>query len=270
MLGLLFYTAEDLRRNQWFVEQLCENAESEGITLRLCFADEGIPYGVMPDLVLNRSRIAEISAYYEAKGIRVCNSEAVTRITNDKWQTHCFLRSCGIPTAETCAVNAETVFCPMEPPLIAKPLDGHGGAGVEWLADADAVSRAMAEKPRPFLVQQPMQRGWDMRVYVLGGEIYAAMLRTSQTEFRSNFSLGGHAQRVTPDAQVRELVDRVQRALPLDYAGVDLLRTPEGGYVIGEIEDAVGCRMLYDCGGFDPVRDYLRMAANGVKNRIIQ
>ena len=49
--------------------------------------------------------------------------------------------------------------------------------------------------------------------------------------------------------------------LPLDFAGIDLLRHPAGGYVIGEIEDAVGCRMLYQCGGCDPARDFIRMIA---------
>ena len=91
----------------------------------------------------------------------------------------------------------------------------------------------------------------------LQGEIYAAMLRTSETDFRSNFSLGGKAARITPDADVTGLIERVQAVLPLNFAGVDLLRHPAGGYVIGEIEDAVGCRMLYQCGGFDPARDYM-------------
>ena len=33
--------------------------------------------------------------------------------------------------------------------------------------------------------------GVDMRVYVLGGEVLAAVRRTSRSDFRSNFKLGG-------------------------------------------------------------------------------
>ena len=57
------------------------------------------------------------------------------------------------------------------------------------------------------------------------------------------------------------LVNQVISVMPLDFAGVDILRQPDGGYVLGEIEDAVGCRMLYQAGGCDPVRDYLRYIA---------
>ena len=110
----------------------------------------------------------------------------------------------------------------------------------------------------PFLLQKPVRTGWDMRIYVLGGEIYSAILRTSDTDFRSNFSLGGKVQAVQPDAEAAALVRRITAILPLDFAGVDLLRAPDGSYVLGEIEDAVGCRMLYQETALDPARDLIR------------
>jgi len=266
MQGLLVYSAADIPRNTWFIGELCRCAGDAGVQLRLCTAEAGVPADAAPDFVINRSRDAAYAAYCEdSLGIRVYNSAAVTRITNDKWQTHCFLRANGIPTADTVPVTQNTVlpedlFSSL--PLVAKPPDGHGGAGVTWLADADDLKTALRDMPRPFLLQAPMQTGWDLRVYLLGGEIYAAMLRTSETEFRSNFSLGGHAVPYVPDAEIRALTEKVQAVLPTDFAGIDFLRHPDGGYVIGEIEDAVGCRMLYQQGGFDPARDYIRMIVN--------
>ena len=234
------------------------------MSLRLCIAQETkLPEisAMHPDFAVNRSRDEKFSRYCEdSLGIRVYNSAEVTAVTNDKWKTHVFLRAHGLPTADTTVVRMRTEPCAMPLPLVAKPLDGHGGAGVEWVADGTALDAVLREKPLPFLLQQPMQTGWDMRIYMLGGRIYRAMLRTSDS-LRSNFSLGGKAEAVTPDAEAVALTDAVQRVLPLDFAGIDLLRHPDGHYVIGEIEDAVGSRMLYQSGGCDPARDYIRLIA---------
>ncbi len=264
--GLLFYDPADVPRNRWFIDTLCQTAEPEGISLRLCLSGADFPADAKPRFVLNRSRNAEISAYCEdVLHISVYNSAAVTRITNDKYRTHCFLRAHGLPTAETVLLRQGDGIPDIPLPAVAKPTDGHGGQGVTWIPDKAALDAYCASAPRPFLLQQPMVTGWDMRVYVLGGAVYAAMLRTSACDFRSNFSLGGQVRAVTPDAEALALVQRVQAVLPLDFAGVDLLRHPGGGYVIGEIEDAVGCRMLYAETQLDPVRDYIRCIAAQIR-----
>ena len=48
--------------------------------------------------------------------------------------------------------------------------------------DGNLVYQAVADTP-----------GQDLRVWLLGGEIYAACLRRSATDFRSNYCLGGSA-----------------------------------------------------------------------------
>lgn len=260
--GFLFYTSADAQRNRWFIRQLCEYAEPEGLSLRLCLAEDGFPAGRIPEFVINRSRDAAISRYCEeVLSIPVFNSADVTEITNDKYLTHCFLRSHGLPTADTVSVQEDADAEGLKLPLVAKPADGHGGQGVICLRTDAELSRAVQTMQRPFLLQRMMQPGRDLRVYVLNGEIYAAVLRTSEQDFRSNYSLGGRAELYHPDAAVYELVQRVQAVLPLDFAGVDFLWTPDGQYVIGEIEDAVGCRMLYALSGLDPAADLIHMIA---------
>lgn len=269
--GLLFYSAADVPRNQWFISALQRFAEPEGLSLRLCLAEDGFPAGVRPDFVLNRSRRAEISEICEETlGIPVFNSGDVTRITNDKYRTHCFLRAAGLPTAETWCVSEGEPLPALPLPLVTKPADGHGGRGVTWLADREALAAYAAEADRPFLLQEPMVTGWDTRLYVMNGACIAAVLRTSQTDFRSNFTLGGRAEAVTPDAEALDLLDRVQQILPLDFAGVDLLRHPDGGYVIGEIEDAVGCRMLYELTDTDAAKAHIRTVAGILSGRIMR
>ena len=267
--GLLCYDAADVPRNEWFIGALQRAAEPEGLSLRLCLAGEGFPPDSRPDFVLNRSRSEKIAELCEESfGIPVFNSRAVTRITNDKYRTHCFLRDAGLPTAETWLVSEGEPLPVLPLPLVAKPADGHGGQGVTWLRDEAALCRYAAEAKRPFLLQEPMVTGWDLRLYVLNGDCYAAVLRTSDADFRSNFSLGGNAAVIQPDKEAVKLLDRVQQLLPLDFAGVDLLRHPDGGYVIGEIEDAVGCRMLYALTDMDPAKDLIHTAAGVLTGRI--
>ncbi len=266
MKGLLIYQAEDLRKNRWFAKQLCDEVKSYGLELMTVTA-EGLSAGFPADFIVNRSRVAAISQAYERKGVRCFNRAPVTDITNDKWKTHCFLQQHGLPVAQTVLCTQQTPP-PGVYPAVCKPLDGHGGAGVQLVRNDTEYLAAKATLPENFLVQQPMVYGWDTRVYVLDGKPYAAMLRTSQSDFRSNFTLGGEAKQVTPDAQQCALVAEVTKRLKPDFVGIDLLRHPDGGYVIGEIEDAVGCRMLYQYTKRNPVQDFAALIAGEMLMRL--
>ncbi len=260
MRGLLVYQEEDLRRNRWFAKQLCNEVTSYGLKLTVASA-EGLSTAFPADFIINRSRNAAISQQYERKGVRCFNNALITDITNDKWKTHCFLQQHGLPVADTTLCTQKTPP-PEAYPVVCKPTDGHGGAGVQLVHDDAEYLAAKAALPETFLVQQPMVHGWDTRIYVLDGKPYAAMLRTSQADFRSNFSLGGTAEPVTPDAMQRKLVAEVTKLLKPDFIGIDLLRHPDGGYVIGEIEDAVGCRMLYQYTKRNPAQDFAALIAS--------
>ena len=268
--GLLLYTPEDAARNRWFIEQLCMYAESENLHLRLCLTNDPNTCELVrteADFLVNRSRIYSHSMF--AQGVRhipCFNRAEVTGLTNEKYMTYCFFHGeHGIPMAKTRQVRKNEPIPELQYPLVAKPADGHGGDGVAWIENAaqledyrTAFHTAHPEPTYPFLVQEPVVTGWDVRIYVLGGEIYAAVLRTSDCDFRSNFSLGGHAEIIEPDAEMRQLVQKIQNVMPLDFAGVDLLKRTDGSYLLGEIEDAVGCRMLYQLTDLNPARDFIR------------
>ena len=269
--GILLYTPEDAARNQWFIEQLIHYAESEGMSLRLCLSDLRAPHFLIPygtDYIINRSRLYKYSSYAEEimkPPVPCFNSRFVTGVTNQKYMTYCILNGeYGIPMAETWEFRKREPLPALQFPLVAKPADGHGGEGVAWLETEAALEQYAAdfdaahpEPTYPFLLQKPAVTGWDVRIYILGGEIYSAVLRTSDSDFRSNFSLGGKAEVIEPDADMRALVERILTVMPMDFAGIDLLRSPEGGYLLGEIEDAVGCRMLYQLTDLNPARDYM-------------
>ena len=92
------------------------------------------------------------------------------------------------------------------------------------------------------------------------GKILAAVLRRSETDFRSNFSLGGEVSLVDPPAEICEMVETLQTKFAFDFVGVDFIRD-EGKWILNEIEDVVGSRMLYKTANLDVAELYLQHVA---------
>lgn len=217
-----------------------------------------------PDAILSRQRDSLISEHFERMGIPVFNNSLVCRICNDKRITYQFLQ--GLPMPQTVFLSpvqkeppAGTKF-----PVVLKPACSHGGDRIlvvnnddEW---REAASRIL---PEPALQQAVVtEAGQDLRVYVLGGNILAGVMRTARTGVVSNFKQGGHvALHELTEAErtlAQSAIDRFEQAgAPLHMAGVDLLYD-HGHPVIGEVEDVVGSRMLYNTSDIDIVALYLQ------------
>ena len=80
--------------------------------------------------------------------------------------------------------------------------------------------------------------------------------RTSTSDFRSNFSLGGKAELVDITDEQQRIVERLQAHLGFDFIGVDFM-PHAGGIVLNEMEDAAGTRMLY-ANGIDIMPIYVK------------
>ena len=131
-------------------------------------------------------------------------------------------------------------------PVVIKPCCGHGGANVTLIRNDEEYAKARQEIAPDEYVIQPLATtiGRDMRVYIIGNKPIAAVLRTADGDFRSNFSLGGKVEAMTLSEEERTLISRVCEVFDFCLAGVDIMYH-EGHAVINEIEDVVGCRMLY-------------------------
>lgn len=214
------------------------------------------PYGV-----LSRQRSALVSRHLEQMNVPVFNGSRVCSICNDKRATHQFLR--GLPMPETLFLRDGQSAPEAGYPYIIKPACSHGGDRVslvrnpaEWTAAAGAIF------PESVVQQQVVSdAGCDLRVYVVDGQIYAGVMRRARQGVVSNFKLGGqaalHALTDEETALAQEVIRRFQQAnAPLWLAGVDLLYH-NGHPVVGEVEDVVGSRMLYQCSERDILSDYL-------------
>ncbi|HEY5674820.1 MAG TPA: 30S ribosomal protein S6--L-glutamate ligase [Malonomonas sp.] len=130
-------------------------------------------------------------------------------------------------------------------PLVIKLLEGTQGIGVvlaETNKAAESVIEAFRGLKENILVQEFIKeaQGADIRCFVIGGKVVAAMKRQGKEgEFRSNLHRGGNATiaRLTPEE--RSTAVRAARIMGLNVAGVDLLRSNHGPVVM-EVNSSPG------------------------------
>lgn len=130
-------------------------------------------------------------------------------------------------------------------PIVIKLLEGTQGKGVvlaETHKAAESVIEAFREMDAFFLVQEFIKEaaGSDIRCFVIGDRVVAAMMRHSKPgEFRSNLHRGGTATMVKITPEERTTAVRAARAVGLNVAGVDILRSNHGPLVM-EVNSSPG------------------------------
>jgi ribosomal protein S6--L-glutamate ligase/gamma-F420-2:alpha-L-glutamate ligase len=275
--GWLVYEAGDLAKNRDFAEHITRLGLVRGLeieTVRMAQLRLGVREGgalllrkdgrdALPDFVLARHRDAFVSTQFERMGVPVFNGAGVCAVCNDKRVTHQYLA--GLPMLATTFVNHRYAVAPPEDayPLVVKPARSHGGDRVRLVANEYEWRTAVDDiLPQDIMQQQPASdAGADLRVYVLFGQVVAGVMRTATRGFVSNFGRGGSARLHTlTDAEralAQQVIDRFRRGgMELCFAGVDMLYH-HGAPVLGEVEDVVGSRMLYQTSKLDIAALYL-------------
>jgi ribosomal protein S6--L-glutamate ligase len=130
-------------------------------------------------------------------------------------------------------------------PVIIKLLEGTQGVGVilaETVKIAEAIIETLQTARQNVLVQKFIgeSRGRDIRAFVVGDTVVAAMRRVAQPgEYRSNVHRGGTAERVQLDERYCETAVRAAQILGLRIAGVDMLEADSGPLLI-EVNSSPG------------------------------
>ena len=255
----ILYDREDLETNRFFADRLCSSGKELGLNCSVVTTDEIDPY-YAPDIVVSRIRDPDIVTSLEDNGSTVFNGSSVCRVCNDKSLTYGLARGLGIPFLPYSIPGGEL---PKGPPWVVKSCIGHGGTEV-FRADSpeevDEICRSL-EGRKPIIQQMASVPGRDLRMYVLGGKVIASVLRSSDTDFRANFKLGGKAEMVEPPAEAIGYVRRILPELRPDFIGVDFV-FGDGMVYLNEIEDVVGTRMLYSLTDLDPARMYMEYIAH--------
>lgn len=132
-------------------------------------------------------------------------------------------------------------------PLVVKLIEGTQGRGIvlaETSKAAETLIDAFRQINANFLVQEFIKEagGSDLRCFVIGDKVVAAMVRTApEGEFRSNLHQGGTATLVKLTPEERTTAVRAAKKMGLNVSGVDILRSNHGPVVM-EVNSSPGLK----------------------------
>ncbi len=289
MVGWLIYHKEAAVYNERYIQFYIEEGRKLDVEVRLILVEE-LEFGIknhtwflnykdeevrLPDFAICRAIYPLLSRQLEAMGIPVFNNSQVAEICNDKAKTYQYLAKTGIRMVDTSFYKSEQLPLLLEEKkkCVIKAVDGHGGSQV-FLAGDNGKVILTAEGKQEIIsgigssdfVKQPLvgSRHQDLRVYVIGSEIIAAVLRTAREGFKSNFSLGGEVCLYELSQEEISMIRKMIKEFDFGLVGIDFILGDSGELIFNEIEDVVGSRMLYQCSDINIVFRYL----NYIRDRL--
>ncbi len=141
-------------------------------------------------------------------------------------------------------------------PVVIKLLEGTQGIGVILAPDnkvAEAVVETLQSTKQNVLIQQFISesKGKDVRAFVVGDRVVAAMRRVAQgDEFRSNVHRGGRTELVELDEEYQRVAVQSAQIMGLKVAGVDMLESDRGPLVM-EVNSSPGLEGIEGATGLD-------------------
>lgn len=159
-------------------------------------------------------------------------------------------------------------------PIILKTPQGAQGMGVSIIESArslHSVADLLSSNFRNTLIiiQEYVKeaKGKDIRVFIVGGKIIAAMERKAKRgEFRSNFHRGGSVSLADLSEGEKKISVDAVKAIGLDIAGVDIIRTGEGPKIL-EVNSNPGLEGITKATNINVAEHIIRFAEKVVKQK---
>ena len=224
---------------------------ADGVLVRM------MPPGTLEQVVFRMDALHRL----EAAGVPVLNPPRAVEAAVDKYLATSLLRGAGLPVPETwageSAEGALAAFEELGGDVVVKPLFGSEGRGLVRVSDRELAGRIFRTLERlgsVLYVQRHVRNpGYDIRLFVLGGDVIGAIRRHAATgEWRANVAVGGRPEAWSPDEDAARLATRAAGAVGATMAGVDLLMDLDlGGYTVLEVNAVPGWRALAATTGVD-------------------
>ena len=221
--------------------------------------------GFKADLVLNRSVSHSRSLYalrfFEHYGVPTVNPWEVVNLCGDKVLSSLRLAEAGIPTPRTVvALTPEAALKALDEigyPAVLKPPVGSWGRLMAKVDDREEAEQIIEHKTALgspnhsiFYVQEYVEKPErDLRVFVVGDEVVAAMYRYSK-DWRTNAARGGTAESLEPDSELSELALKASMAVGGGVLAVDLMESPRG-LLVHEVNPTPEFKALTGATGID-------------------
>jgi len=196
----------------------------------------------LEDVIFRMDTLAEL----ETRGTPVINAPRALEIAIDKYLSLSVLARAGVPVPRTIVAQdpaaARAAWETLGGDCVAKPLFGSRGRGIVRVRAA-AEASAGGDGGTVYLQEFLPNAGWDLRILVVGDDAFAMRRVAMAGEWRTNLSLGGRPEPVTPPAEVVDLARRAAACVGAEIAGVDLLPSPDG-FVVLEVNGVPAWRGL--------------------------
>ncbi len=169
-----------------------------------------------------------LAGILHGRGARLLNPYLSCSVVQNKLLVSRRLRDAGVPAPRGWATADPRLLAEIveTTPLILKPYRGHRGAGIRLARDPGELAAVGALDDATIVQELVPGRGEDLKVYVVGEEVFTVRKPFSPTSFT-------RPGRPCPvPAAVRDLALRTGRALGLGLYGLDVIESPSGPVVV--------------------------------------
>jgi ribosomal protein S6--L-glutamate ligase len=177
----------------------------------------------------------------EEKGTLVVNPYEGLIKARDKLRTMITLMKNGVRVPETIVtvnIDAALHYTEKWGKVIVKPIIGSLGRGVMLIDNVDIaynIYRQLLAWYQPLLIQKYYEKKYnrDLRVLVIDGEPVASYYRVAREgSFKTNVAQGGKVVEAKPSEEILNIAIKSTESIGLFYAGVDIMETDEGTFVL--------------------------------------
>ncbi len=202
---------------------------------------------VIPRIASNMTRYGTAMVrQLETQGMYTLSSSIAINRTRDKLRSMQLLAKAGVAIPKTVfSRNTADIDDLIEKiggtPVIIKLARGTHGNGVVLAETKKAAKSTLQalylhnEDGTNILLQEFVEEsaGTDIRAFVVGSRVIASMKRQSlDDDFRSNLHKGGEGTSVKLTEEERKMAIKAAKAMGLNVAGVDLMRSKRGPLVL--------------------------------------
>ncbi len=275
-------------RVSWEEKKLFKEAQGKNLNVHFIFVDDlqleipgSLSYKADETIYLQRA-ISFFDGFYitaalEGRGERVINSLETAKICGDKILTTINLAGKNIKTPLTfIAFNVNSALKSMEKtgfPCIIKPPIGSWGRLVALIKDYESAKVTLEDREtlgnpyqKVFYVQEYIPAGRDIRVFVVGEEVVAAMYRyNAEKDWRSNLAIGGKAVSCKVTSEIEDISLKVTESVKGEIIGVDLIEK-DGSMYVQELNHVPQFRGVTEVSGVNVASKIINYILNEVKN----
>lgn len=218
-------------------------------------------YDVIIERCVSQTRGLELARIFTAYGVSCINHPNVIETCGDKLATNAAMAKAKLAVPRTgVAFEAEAILKLCEDfgyPIVMKPVVGSWGRMVSKLSDRDAVEAVLEHKEtlggpahKVYYIQEFVKKpGRDIRAFVVGDEVIAAIYRSSE-HWITNTARGGSASNCPLYDELVDLSLGAAKAVGGGVVAVDLVES-ERGLLIIEVNHTMEFRNSVTTTGVD-------------------